>query len=147
MMKKLLVAFAVLLAAISWSMASTAQQNSGYVVIVHSTNSVASISKGQASQYLLKKKSSWPDGAAVLPVDQTGDSPVREALSRDLHGRSVASIKVFWQRQIFSGRNTPPPEVDDDSSMVDYVKSRPGAIGYVSASTTLSGVKRIAITN
>jgi ABC-type phosphate transport system substrate-binding protein len=72
---------------------------------------------------------------------------VRAAFSENVHGRSVASIKNYWQRQIFSGRNVPPPEFSDDSAMVAHVQSDPGAVGYVSPSASLgSGVKRIRVT-
>ena len=83
----------------------------------------------------------------MSPVDQGERSAVRDAFTRDVHGRSVASIKNYWQRQIFSGSKVPPPEVESDAQVLAHVKSTPGGIGYVSPSARLSGVKKLAVTN
>ncbi|MEM8960747.1 MAG: hypothetical protein AAGD38_04650 [Acidobacteriota bacterium] len=138
-----LLALMIIVAGIGVDSALQAQQ--GYVVIVNGANSVDSLTKEDISRYLLKKKMRWDDGTPVEPVDLDPSSPVREALTRDVHGRSVSSIKNYWQRQIFSGSNTPPAELSE-SEVVAYVRSNPGAIGYVSASANLSGgVKRATV--
>lgn len=121
-------------------------QNSGYVIITHPDNPLDSISRSQASSLLLKKRSRWPDSDLKAdPVDLPGDSSVREQLSRDLHERSVSSIKSYWQKQIFSGRNSPPPELSDDRAVIAWVAEHPGAIGYVSPRAQLNGVKALSV--
>lgn len=145
-MKKLAtILFAVaILFAFLWSV--RAQPGADYQVIVHTSNDVSAISKDEISKLLLKKKTRWDDGTDAEPVDLDSNSSVREAFSRDVHGRSVASIKNYWQRQIFSGREVPPPEVATDAEVVDFVRSREGGIGYVSPNARLSGVKTIDVT-
>ena len=123
-------------------------QTSGFKVIVHPDNPTTSLSAKDVSNYLLKKKTKWnADGfkEKVDPIDLGGDSPTRETFSKEVHGRSVSSIKSFWQRQIFSGREVPPPEAASDAEVITYVKSHPGAIGYVSASASLDGVKVVSV--
>ena len=66
-------------------------------------------------------------------------------MSQSIHLRSVASIKNYWQRQIFAGHNTPPPEVDDDDAVIDFIAEHPGAIGYISSETSVSDVKVIKV--
>jgi len=115
-------------------------------VIVNKNNPADSVSKEDLSNILLKKKSRWDYGASAAPIDLDSRSPVREAFSQDVHGRSVSSIKNYWQRQIFSGREVPPPEAGSDAEVVTFVASQPGAIGYVSASARLTdGVKVVEI--
>lgn len=124
----------------------TAQGSASYVVIVNSDNPVTEISKSQLSGFLLKKKSKWDHGVSVDPADLDSGSSVREALSEDVHGRSVSSIKNYWQRQIFSGRGVPPPEVGDDAEMIEHVSQSPGAIGYVSSTARIPGdVKTVRV--
>ncbi len=65
--------------------------------------------------WLLKERSRWDDSSSVQPVDLDSKSPTREEFSRDVHGRSVTSIKNYWRRQIFSGNKVPPPEVSEYS--------------------------------
>lgn len=145
-MRKLIAARSAL--AILWLtvlLPAALAQSSYYRIIVHPDNLLTSISKADASAYLLKKKRSWPDGGRVQPVDLAAQSPVRQALSEDIHGRSVASINNYWQRQIFSGRETPPPELGSDDEILSFVRANPGAIGYVSSSASLEGVKELAV--
>ncbi len=147
-MKKLIFA-SILLAALFAALWSSAQ-SSDFKVIVHPDNPVASLSAKDVSNFLLKKKTKWDsDGFKVAadPIDLDGGSSTRESFSRAVHGRSVSSIKSYWQRQIFSGREVPPPEVGNDADVIAYVSNRPGAIGYISASARLDGVKEIVISN
>ena len=146
-MKKLsafVILFVLLATFTGWGFAA---QETNYIVIVHPDNASSTLSKGKISQLLLKKSSRWDDGSSAEPVDLDAKSPTREAMSRDVHGRSVNSIKSYWQRQIFSGRSVPPPEVGSDADVVAFVSSHPGGIGYVSASASLSGVKAITVTD
>ncbi len=145
LMKKLVVVLVALGVSCLFLWSSTAQEN--YRIIVNSENPATSASKADISNLLLKKKTRWDGGASADPVDLGGDSPVREAFSRDIHGRSVTSIKNYWQRQIFSGRDVPPPEVASDADVVAFVASRPGGIGYVSANARLRGVKAVTVAN
>ena len=146
-MKRYLLTIIALTVLVTVQINSTAvAQNSGYVVITHPENPLDSISKSQASSLLLKKRSRWPNSdLKAEPVDLSGDSSVRELLSRDLHDRSVSSIKSYWQKQIFSGRNSPPPELSGDQEVISWVRERPGAIGYVSPRAQLDGVKTLAV--
>ena len=129
------------LALLALSTLVAAQEAPPYRVIVHPDNPADSLTKSEISQFLLKKKSRWKHGTPVEPVNLDDTSAVREAFSKDVHGRSVSSIKDYWQRQIFSGDGVPPPEVASDSKAIAFVKSHPGGIGYVSASARLNGVK------
>jgi ABC-type phosphate transport system substrate-binding protein len=118
-----------------------------YKVIVNSSNSVASLSAAEASQLLLKRATRWSHGPAALPVDLPVASSVRDAFSRDVLGKPAVAIEAFWTKQIFSGQAVPPVIKPSESEIVAYVRENPGAIGYVSDSTSLeSGVKAIPIT-
>lgn len=139
----LLTALVALLVA-SWSI--TAQGADDFVVIVNADNPIEEISKSDLSSYLLKKKSKWSHGVSVDPADLDSNSDVRAAFSESVHGRTVASIKNYWQRQIFSGRGVPPKEFKSDNEMISHVSSDPGAIGYVAPDARLAtGVKRVRV--
>lgn len=136
----ILLALAILCGLVAPAMA---QEKTPYVVIVHPGNPAKSVSKKKVSRILLKEISKWDSGQPAQPVDLDSKSPVRSVFSKDVHGRSVGSIKNYWQRQIFSGDGVPPPEVANDAAVIAYVKTHPGAIGYVSAGATLDGVKAL----
>lgn len=57
------------------------------------------------------------------------------------YGKSVSFINAYWARILFTGRATPPRQVEDNDAVIDVVKKNPSAIGYVAAVTKLDGVK------
>lgn len=116
-----------------------------FKLIVNSGNPVASMDTKDVAKLFIKRVSTWDDGTSADPVDQAPDSAVREAFSETVHGRSVTAVKSYWQKQIFSGRGVPPPELSSDAAVVDFVKKNRGAIGYVSAGADVSGVKVITL--
>ena len=117
-----------------------------FKVVVHSSNPVSALSKAEAAKIFLKKSKSWDHGLGVVAVDQAPSRSVRQSFSREVHGKEVAWIKSYWQKMIFSGRATPPPELGSDREVLEFVKNNAGAVGYVSANASLgSGVKKIEI--
>jgi ABC-type phosphate transport system substrate-binding protein len=114
-------------------------------IIVNKSNTVDNLSEKEVSDLFLKKKLYWKDKMKANPVDQGKDSKTRNEFSKKIHGKSSAAINAYWQKQIFAGRNVPPPEKQSDSTVIEYVKNNKGAIGYVSASAKTNGVKEISI--
>lgn len=141
-MKNILLIFAFLMV---FSIGETIGQS--YKVIVNNSNMVTSISKKDVSNMFLKKKSKWGNGNAIIPVDQKIGSSTRESFTTEIHNKKVASIRSYWQQAIFSGVATAPVEKDSDSEVIEYVKSTPGAIGYISSTTNAQGVKVVSISN
>jgi len=117
----------------------------GFRVIVHADNPTASATRTDVSRLMLKKSIDWEDGTDAYPVDLDPSAPLREIFSQVIHGRSTQLILKFWQRQVFSGRVVPPPMVTSDEEVVAYVRSHPGAIGYVSPGFRLEGVRELTV--
>jgi hypothetical protein len=122
--------------------------DSAVAVIVNSSNPVSSLSASEVSNLFLKKgKTTWPSGERVLPVDLGEQSAVREAFSRKIHGKGQGPIKAYWQKQIFSGRDVPPPEKGSAADVIAFVRGNRGAIGYVPAGLEPGiGVKVLQVT-
>lgn len=126
----------------------TARSDAGYVVVVNDQNQVVTVPRLLVSRFFLKKATRWDSGALALPVDLPADSPVREAFSRHVLSRSVNSIKAYWQQQIFSGREIPPPEKADEADALEFVRANTAAIAYVSPNATLPhGVRVLTVTD
>lgn len=125
-----------------------AARASGFVVVVNDQNAVSAMSRAQVTRYFLKKISRWDSGAVAMPVDLPADSPVREAFTRRILAKSVSSVKAYWQQQIFSGRDVPPPEKPTDDAVLDFVQKNPSAIAYVSPNVALPrGVRVLDVTD
>ena len=127
--KRFLVAAIVgLLSSVAFSPAEGAP----FKLIVHTSNGIDSMTAERVSALFLKKVGKWDNGRTVLPVDLLPGSAVREEFSKSIHGKTVAAVKSYWQQQIFSGRDVPPPEKASDREVLAYIEANPDAIGYVS---------------
>jgi hypothetical protein len=114
-------------------------------VIVHDGNPRARLDRDFVSNAFLRKASRWPHGEAIRPVDLHGQSAARQKFSTQVLRRSVAAVRIYWQQLIFSGRGLPPPELASDLEVVRYVARNVGAIGYVSGTADVGGVKVVSL--
>jgi ABC-type phosphate transport system substrate-binding protein len=117
----------------------------GFQVIVNDANTTGTLTKAQVTSVFLKKTPRWPNGVSAVPIDQVDSSPARAAFSKDILGKSVAAVASYWQQQIFSGREVPPPQKSGDAAVIEFVKANAGAVGYVAAGAPPSGVKVVAV--
>ncbi|HTI03847.1 MAG TPA: substrate-binding domain-containing protein [Gemmatimonadales bacterium] len=118
-------------------------QEVSYRIVVNATNPVARLTRDQVSKIFLRRINQWDNHQPVLPVDQAADSPVRRAFTKEIHGRTVASIQTWWQQQTFAGIGVAPPERASDIDVLDYVRRYPNAIGYVRAGVMVGGDLKI----
>jgi len=116
-----------------------------YHVIVHSDNPLRELSRDQIAAYFLKRRTTWPNGAPVDPVDLPPDSRARFDFSREVLRRSPNDVSAYWIQEIFAGRTEPPEVKGSDAAVVAYVSSAPGAIGYVSAMPNNSFVRVLVL--
>jgi len=133
----------LLLAAVPLAGPVRAQES--FRVIVNPANPASALSEAEVSRLFLKKTVSWPTGAPVQPVDQERTSDVRRAFSVEIHGKDADAVVSYWQTLVFSGRDTPPPVKASDASVVEFVRANPGAVGYVSESADVAGVKTLTV--
>ena len=126
----------------------TAGAAGSYVVIVNTANPTTTLSRDAVARIFLKRATVWPNGKSATPVDLADTSAVRAAFSKAVLSRDVAAVKGFWQGAIFSGRAVPPAERPSEAAVVDFVRSNPYAVGYVSPATPLGeGVRALVIEN
>lgn len=144
-MRTLLAATLLLGLLLSGSTVASEPAGAGdFRIIVNAQNPVTSVDRRFLGEAFLKKVTRWDNGEVIRPVDRD-DGPVRRAFSEQVIQRSMEAVKTYWQQRVFSGDNVPPPELDSDAEVVRYVMKYPGAVGYVAASSSVAGVKIIAV--
>ena len=116
-----------------------------FKVIVNASNSTTELPAATLSRIYLKEAAAFPNGVSAAPVDQSKASPVRAAFSKRIVGRPVSAVETYWQQQIFSGKEVPPPNKATDDEVVAFVKATPGGVGYVSAGANVAGVKVVEV--
>jgi ABC-type phosphate transport system substrate-binding protein len=118
-----------------------------YVVIVNAANPITTIERDELSSIFLKRAARWPDGTRADPIDLPAAEPSRASFSKAVHKKPVGAVRAFWQQQIFSGRDVPPAEKDNEGDVLAYVQEHVAAVGYVSPTAELpAGVKIIVVT-
>jgi ABC-type phosphate transport system substrate-binding protein len=146
MIRRTLAAAAALLV-LSAARPIRAQSDYSFVVVVNTANPTSALPRSAVAQLFLKR-AAWADGQRALPVDQPEESRTRRDFTQLVHRKSVMAIRSYWQQQIFSGREVPPPEKKSDQEVLQFVRTNPNAIGYVSASADLGdGVKILNLTS
>ncbi len=146
-MRSSLVVFGAL--ALTLALAATAaDEDVGFAVIVNSANPVTSVTKAELADIFLKRVSAWPDGQVILPIDQSERSAVRADFSQVVLNRTVAAVKSYWQKQIFSGSAVPPIEKNSNADVLAYVSAFHGAVGYVASTGKVpAGVKIVRLSD
>ena len=127
------------------AVAAPSSSRPGFQMIRNPDNPIDAVDRQFLQDAFLKKKTTWPGGGTIRPVDLAPDSPARRQFSDEVLRRPVDAIRSYWQQRIFAGRELPPPELETDAEVVRFVMRERGAIGYVSSAAALNGAKVLNI--
>jgi len=101
------------------------------VVVANKENQIEMLTKKQIIDIYMGRKSTFPNGEVVLPIDQATDSTTRKLFYQNLVDKTVSEINAYWARLLFSGRATPPRVVENGSSVINIIKKNKSVIGYI----------------
>ena len=116
-----------------------------YQIIVNPANHIDSVDRTFLSNVFLKKVATWRNDWTVRPVQLSRRFPVREQFTREILKKSPSQLRSYWNRQIFSGKAVPPPELESQEDVIRYVLANKGAIGYVAAGVNPRGAKIVKL--
>jgi ABC-type phosphate transport system substrate-binding protein len=131
-MRVLLLIFGVLWASIG--------QAGGLLVIVSGQVPDAAISVEQLADIYSLKKAFWANKIQVVPINREASSVEREKFSETVFNLSPQEMGEYWNRLRFQGK-LPPLIQTSDQAVLGFVRSVPGAIGYINADQQPTGVK------
>jgi ABC-type phosphate transport system substrate-binding protein len=104
------------------------------VVVVSAKSNAKTMTAEDISQIYLGKS------AAMKPMD-TAASPIRSQFYTKVAGKDDAQVKAIWSKLVFTGKATPPKELQSSAEVVKAVAADPEAIGYVDKASIDSSVK------
>jgi ABC-type phosphate transport system substrate-binding protein len=110
------------------------------LIIANAQVPANSISMEELTLVYLIQKTTWSNGVNIVPVNREVSSAAREYFSEQLFNRAPTDISEYWNRLRFTGK-MPPLVQTSDQAVLGFVRSVPGAIGYVDAGTNPTGVK------
>lgn len=84
-------------------------------------------------------------GMSVQPVNmKTGDA-TRTVFIKEILKQSDDDYVAYWIVRRAIGKGTPPVEMESAQEMIGFVRSTPGAIGYIDASQLRPGINTLLI--
>ncbi len=138
-MKKLLYAAMLLVLGMTFGVRARAQ----VIVVANSSVSADSISKTELKDVFLGASTSV-HGSRVKPV-LLKEGPTHTDFVTNYVGKAPVAFIMAWRGLVLSGQATMPKTLDTDAAVVDYVARTPGAIGYVSKSSSHDAVKVLTV--
>lgn len=112
----------------------------GLVIIASPQVPVDTISVSDMAAIYTLKKTSWGNNIPMVPVNREANSPVRGKFSEAVFNLSPQELAEYWNQLRFKGK-LPPLVQTSDQAVLGFVRSVPGAIGYIDASQATTGVK------
>lgn len=131
-MRALLLIFGILWASLV--------QAEGLLIIASPEVPDTAISVKQLADIYSSKKDLWGNKIRVVPVNREASSAEREKFSEAVFNLSPQELGEYWNRLSFQGE-FPPLIQTSDQAVLAFVRSIPGAIGYIHANQQPTGVK------
>jgi TonB family protein len=113
-------------------------------IIANPSVRAEAISASEIKSVFLKQRNALRDGTHVEPVLSPG-GPAHEAFLKEYLGKSDDALQNYYSTLVFTGKGSMPKTLHSDEEVVAYVARTRGAIGYVSSSATVNGVKTLAV--
>jgi len=82
-------------------------------------------------------------GMSVQPVNMKTGDVTRAVFIKDILRQSDDDYVAYWIVRRAIGKGAPPVEMNTVQEMIDFVRSTPGAIGYIDASQLRPGIKTL----
>jgi len=121
-----------------------AQSFSNFQVIGNNTG-FKSMNESNFKSYMKGKYNFWDNDNQVLIVLPSSNHPDAEEISKLVYSKSHTSVRKYWLSLVFQGRVASPKFCDSDEEIIDFVKSKKGAIALVKRSAIISDNLKISI--
>ncbi len=112
-------------------------------IIANPSVAAESISAAEVKSIFLEERHSLLDGTHVEPVLSGG--PAHAAFLKEFLGHSDDSLQDYYRTLVFTGKGLMPKALRSDEEVVAYVARTRGAIGYVSSTAAVEGVKILTV--
>lgn len=82
-------------------------------------------------------------GYGLKPVALPPKNRLRALFNTQVIGLPESRIQSYWAQMKFTGRMSPPREIDTEKALLEYLKDNPEAVGYCNTETHLPDSLRI----
>lgn len=114
-------------------------QASAEVVVIANPN-VADLDANQLSR-IYTGRVIQVQGVNVVPVNLTSGHDLRSNFMQKVLQQEEDKYLAYWVVRRSIGRGVPPRELDSVQELLDFVRTTPGAIGYIHQENLVADVK------
>lgn len=115
--------------------------HAGEIVVIGNANLTKVDRKAIAKIYTGKMQA--VDGIAIVAVN-AGQAHLRERFLQTFLNQDNEKYVAYWTVRRYTGQGAPPRELGSAEEMIAFVRSTPGAIGYVDEADLQPGVNVLA---
>ena len=115
---------------------SNASAAGGFVVMVHKSNEVTALSRGELKKVITGGTKQWKSGAAVQLGIIASEAPETQHLSA-LVEMTPKELLARIQEQVFKGEMRRPVMLHSSAECVAFARANPGAICVCSAAISM----------
>jgi ABC-type phosphate transport system substrate-binding protein len=120
-------------------------RDDGFKLIVNPANPVTTLDRTFVRAAFLREVLSWKWGAPVHPIALPSSTTTSVHFAEEILKKSVPQLRSYWVQRIFSGKGTPPPELESTAAVVTRVLADPGAVAYIPEETDPGAAKVVEV--
>lgn len=109
-------------------------------VIVHPSNE-SILDKTSIMRIYLGKTRAFPNGDEAIPITLAEGNETEIEFSVNILGKTPKQLKAYWAKMLFTGRGTPPRQLDTTNEILSLIANNPNLIGFVPEGYADSSVK------
>lgn len=109
-------------------------------VVVHPSNA-AVLDKDAIKRIFLGKIRAFPGGGEAVPISLKGGSAGDQEFTKSVLSKSSKQLKAYWAKMVFTGKGTPPRQMDDAAQILKLIAANPSLIGFIPAGSASGAVK------
>jgi len=120
----------------------TAVSIADMLIIVHPENTAKIDAKFVKNLYL-GKVSKFSDGTAANPVILGDNEKMTQLFLKEIVKQKPTQFKRFWSKALFTGKGTPPQELENQLEMLNLIMTDRTAIGFIHADSFTNDVRAV----
>ncbi|MDX1695349.1 MAG: phosphate ABC transporter substrate-binding protein [Ketobacteraceae bacterium] len=129
------------------SMLSSGLAAAEIAVVVNPVNRISALNASQVRDIFLGINKRFPDGELAAPIEQGSKTTEYSSFSHKVLGYHTSQLKAYWASKIFTGKGAPPPQVENNEAVKNFLHNNPNGIGYISKDAIDPRVKVILLLN
>jgi len=104
------------------------------LIISNPDTHISSLKNKDIQDIFTGKRTRW-NGSGQIIIATLYDSEVHKEFLEQFVKKTPSQFKNYWRQKVFTGEGMLPKTFQNEESLIEFVASTRGAVGYISAPT------------